>query len=236
MMIRKREGFVDEYDDRLDFTATRGMNMIICFDADGTIIDSLTVESVYYVGAYKKLGIGLVDDIEDLKKLCRNNYFEECAKHGIDEATCRELGAIYRRDLAKSGVEIPMFPGAAALLNDLGKRFPLFIVSSNHSVFLQDILTRHQVGGVTEVIGGDQETSKVNTFLKLKVRYPGEKILFIGDTKGDILEGKKAGLDLLIGVTYGWGFQEDLKEAGADYLVDSVAELASLLQQITENQ
>lgn len=207
--------------------------MILCFDADGTVIDSLSVEAVYYVGAYQQLGIGLVRNIEDLKKLCRNNYFEECAKYGVDEATCRKLGTVYRRDLAENGVEIPMFSGAPALLNDLGKRFPLFIVSSNHSVLLRDILGRHQVGGVTEVIGGDQESSKVAAFLKLKARYPGEKILFIGDTKGDILEGKKANLDLLIGVTYGWGFKDDLDEAGADYLVDSVEELASLLKQIT---
>lgn len=209
--------------------------MIICFDADGTVVDSLSVEAVYYVGAYRQLGIGLVGDIEDLKRLCRDNYFEECAKHGVDEATCRQLSAIYRRDLAKDGVQIPMFPGTAALLNDLGKRFPLFVVSSNHSVLLREILTRHQVTAVAEVIGGDQETSKVETFLKLKARYPGEKILFVGDTKGDILEGKKAGLDLIIGVTYGWGFREDLEEAGAHHLVDSVAELASLLARITED-
>lgn len=207
--------------------------MIICFDADGTVIDSLSVEAVYYVGAYQQLGIDLVRDIEDLKRLCRNNYFEECTKYGVDEETCCKLGTIYRRDLAENGVEIPMFPGAPALLNVLGEDFPLFIISSNHSVLLWDILARHQVGGVREVIGGDQEISKVAAFLKLKARYPGEKILFIGDTKGDILEGKKAGLDLLIGVTYGWGFKKDLKEAGADYLVDSVEELASLLKQIT---
>ena len=64
----------------------------------------------------------------------------------------------------------------------------------------------------------------------MRRRYPGEKIIFAGDTKGDILEGKQAGLDLVIGVTYGWGYQKDLAEAGADVLVDSVGELRQLLE------
>lgn len=206
--------------------------MIFCFDADGTIVDSISVEAIYYVGAYRQLGIDLVRDIEDLKKLCRNNYFEECAKYGIDEETCRKLGTIYRRDLAKNGVQISMFPGAASLLNELGKRFPVFIVSSNHSVFLQDVLARHQVDSVTEIIGNDKEMSKVATFLKLKETYPGEKFVFAGDTKGDMIEGKKAGIDRVIGVTYGWGLKEDLEAVGADHIVDSVAALGRVLRGI----
>ena len=46
---------------------------VICLDADGTIVDSLSVEAVYYVGAFQKKGYDFVKDIEDLKRLCRNN-------------------------------------------------------------------------------------------------------------------------------------------------------------------
>lgn len=208
--------------------------MIICLDADGTIVDSLSVEAEYYVGAYRQMGIELVQNMDDLKVLCRDNYFEECAKHGIDEATCRQLGTIYRRDLARDGVKLNLFSGAAAVLNELGERFPLFIVSSNNSAFLAEILARHDVSGVLEIIGNDKEMSKVAAFHSIQNRYPGEKIVFAGDTKGDIIEGKKAGLDVVIGVTYGWGLKEDLTAASADVLVDSVNDLGVLLDHMEE--
>lgn len=210
--------------------------MIICLDADGTIVDSLAVEAVYYVGAYKQMGIELVQTMEDLKILCRDNYFESCARHGVDEATCRKLGALYRKDLMENGVRLSMFPGAAEMINELGGRYPLFIVSSNNSAFLAEILSRNHVCGVTEIIGNDKERSKVAAFLSLQRAYPEEKFIFAGDTKGDIHEGKEAGLDTVIGVTYGWGLQEDLEEAGADLIAGSVEELGVLIKQIAKRQ
>jgi phosphoglycolate phosphatase len=204
---------------------------VICLDADGTIVDSLSVEAVYYVGAFQKKGYDFVKDIEDLKRLCRNNYYEECAKAGLSVTDCREIGKVYREDLKKDKVKMTLFDGTPALINELGKKAPLYIVSSNQSAFISDILAGYGVTGVTEIIGGDRETSKVNAFQLLKKRYPAEKILFAGDTKGDILEGKQAGLDLVIGVTYGWGYKTDLADADADILVDSVAALREVLEQ-----
>ena len=59
----------------------------ICLDADGTIIDTLSVEAIYYVGAFQQLGFDFVKNVDDLKKLYCNNYFEECKKHKIDQET-----------------------------------------------------------------------------------------------------------------------------------------------------
>ena len=50
----------------------------------------------------------------------------------------------------------------------------------------------------------------------------------IGDTKYDIIGAVTAGVDS-IAVTYGYGNTEDMKEAGATYVADSVKEVAELL-------
>ena len=204
--------------------------MIVCFDVDGTIVDSLAVEAVYYVGAYRKMGIDLVHDIEDIKELCRDNYFEECARRGISLETCRRLGEIYRADLATAKVELPLFDGAAELLNKMGASCPLYIVSNNQSEFIAGILKRCGVTGVTEIIGGDKEPSKAKAFAALRQRHPCEPVAFACDTRGDVLEAKAAGVDSVIAVTYGWGLRADLEEAGADALVDSIPELDAELR------
>ena len=46
----------------------------------------------------------------------------------------------------------------------------------------------------------------------------------VGDTHFDILMGRNAGCTT-VGVTYGNGTRESLKEAGADIIVDSFAEI-----------
>lgn len=50
----------------------------------------------------------------------------------------------------------------------------------------------------------------------------------IGDRKYDIL-GAKANAMACVGVLYGYGNRQELIEAGADYLVDSVDALGQLL-------
>ena len=52
----------------------------------------------------------------------------------------------------------------------------------------------------------------------------GDDAIVIGDTHFDILMGRNAGCTT-VGVTYGNGTRESLKEAGADIIVDSFAEI-----------
>ena len=35
-------------------------------------------------------------------------------------------------------------------------------------------------------------------------RYPGERTVFVSDTKGDMIESKEVGIDLRLAVTWGW--------------------------------
>ena len=52
----------------------------------------------------------------------------------------------------------------------------------------------------------------------------------VGDRKFDILGAKVFGLET-VGVLYGYGDRDELTAAGADRLVESVAELEALLCQ-----
>ena len=56
-----------------------------------------------------------------------------------------------------------------------------------------------------------------------------QETLFVGDTSVDIQTGKNAGC-VTVGVTWGFRSREELKEAGADHIIDAPHELLDLLQ------
>ncbi len=58
---------------------------------------------------------------------------------------------------------------------------------------------------------------------------PVERCVMIGDRRHDIIGGKKNGMRT-IGVLYGYGSREELKEAGADCIVEDVQSLLDVLK------
>ena len=61
-----------------------------------------------------------------------------------------------------------------------------------------------------------------------------EQAVMVGDRHFDINGAKYFGIDS-IGVTYGFAKDGELKEAGATYVVDTVAQLQSLLLEMKAN-
>jgi HAD superfamily hydrolase (TIGR01509 family) len=53
--------------------------------------------------------------------------------------------------------------------------------------------------------------------------------VMVGDTRFDIAAGRNAGCAFTVGITHGFGTEESLREAGADVIVHSLAELAAVL-------
>ena len=59
--------------------------------------------------------------------------------------------------------------------------------------------------------------------------FKASEALVVGDMNVDILMGLNAGAKTC-GVTYGNGTKEELEEAGADYIIDSIEELTGILR------
>jgi phosphoglycolate phosphatase len=60
------------------------------------------------------------------------------------------------------------------------------------------------------------------------MRFPASKTLVVGDMAVDILMGANAGAKTC-GVTWGNGRREELKQAGADYIIDRMEELLHII-------
>ena len=62
------------------------------------------------------------------------------------------------------------------------------------------------------------------------MHYAASETLVVGDMAVDILMGANAGTKTC-GVTWGNGTREDLKEAGADFIIDRMEELIEIAMQ-----
>lgn len=62
-----------------------------------------------------------------------------------------------------------------------------------------------------------------------EMQISADQIIFIGDTAGDISEGKQAGVET-IGVSWGYNTKEQISDAKPDFIADTVEELGELLK------
>jgi phosphoglycolate phosphatase len=73
-----------------------------------------------------------------------------------------------------------------------------------------------------EIFGADFRFSKKEKIVYALEKYgiPGEQALYVGDTAGDIVEARAAGVRS-VAVTWGWHNRERLAAAHPDFLIDT---------------
>ena len=151
----------------------------------------------------------------------------------MNEAECDQAVAFYRERFATIGIfENAVFPGIRLLLKKLRDAGVwLAVATSKPQVFTEQILDHFGLRKFFTAVSGanaqEKDSGKRQLIEKaLPLRF--ERAVMVGDRRFDV-EGAK-GMDIeAIGVTYGYGDREELQSAGADHIVDSVEDLASLL-------
>ncbi|MCL2176818.1 MAG: HAD hydrolase-like protein [Firmicutes bacterium] len=209
---------------------------IYLFDLDGTLTDpkpSIT-KSVQY--ALKHFGI----DEPDLSKLER--FIGPPLSEGFStfynmSDTDAELASQkYREHYSKILFENEVYKGIPELLEGLkarGKTLGVATLKLTH--YAVPILQHFNLLDYFALVKGFELDGYMNKKCKI-INYilshldPDRKqsVVMIGDRMQDIIAAKDTGIKS-IGLTYGYGTYEELKSAGADYIVNSVAELQKML-------
>lgn len=211
---------------------------LILFDLDGTLTESHPgiVNSVVY--ALKHYGLPVPKYSELLKfvgpPLAKS--FTEFA--GMSEAQAKEAVFVYREYFSTKGLfENAPYEGIAEVLGRLkaaGKK--LAVATSKPDVFSEKILRRFGLMDYFDFLAGAAMDEKSRLTKTEVIEYALEncgvtdrsRVLMVGDRSHDILGAKVAGLDSA-GVLYGYGSREELEEAGADYIFETVADLLKLI-------
>lgn len=209
------------------------MKRFLFFDLDGTLTDpgiGITNSVMYALKSY-----GIVE--EDREKLYPfigpplvdsfQKYYGFTREEGF-EATRR-----FQEYFSQTGIyENAVYPGIPEILGFLcEKGFSPVLATSKPEPFALRILEHFSLLPYFSFVCGStmdektrSEKADVIAYALSQTGADPEKTWMIGDRKYDILGGKAFGMKT-VGVLYGYGSREELAEAGADHLCQSVSEL-----------
>lgn len=201
---------------------------LFLFDFDGVILDLLPIAIETYNHLFKKHGIDHQFDRESFTNLFLGNFHDGLSKI-IPQKNLRETILKKRaEEYIRRQKEFQIFEGISKVLSQLSSAGNIVVISSNDTAFIKGVIQYHSLAAIAEVIGGDIEKSKVIKIKQQKEKYPEADIYYIGDTTGDIQEGKKAGVKT-VGVTWGFHGKEQIQSAQPDFIAKKPENLISLL-------
>jgi len=203
--------------------------MLLNFDYDGVIADSLSQYLRVITRAQEILGAGRPPVADDFRSIENLTYEDFGARLGIPADRIAEFEET-TISLQKENWEVEPFPGIVEVLTRLATNHTLTVITNSHSAAVTDSLDRFGIGPlITEVLGGELGTSKDERLdqVRAAVSLSRKEPFMIGDTIGDIREGKIAGVKT-IAVTWGFQHRELLEAEEPDLILDSPDELLKL--------
>ena len=220
--------------------AAKEKKKVILFDLDGTLTDPMIgiTKSVQY--ALKKYGI-IEEDLWNLTKFIGPPLKESFMEfYGFSEEEGQKAVEYYREYYAPVGIyENQVYEGLEKMLAALKEKgLSLCVATSKPERFAKMILDHFHLDSYFDLIGGalmDGRTDKaeVISYVLAQLDTKKEKVVMVGDREHDVLGARKNGLDS-IGVLFGYGNEEELKEAGADWIAKDMTELGNLLLNLAE--
>lgn len=209
---------------------------IILFDLDGTLTDpglGIT-NSVAY--ALKRYGIE-AENRESLYSFIGPPLKDSFMKYyGFSEEKAMEAIEVYREYFREKGLyENEVYDGIRELLEKIkqsGRR--IVLATSKPEEFSIRILEHFDLIKYFHVVAGasmDEKRNKKGDVIRYAMEKGGftaEKAIMIGDREHDIFGAKENGLPS-IGVLYGYGSEDELRLAGADYIAEGVNDIYGIL-------
>lgn len=201
---------------------------VFLFDFDGVIVDTLPVVLKVYNLLLKKYKISKQFSSKQFCNLYINNFFEGLGDVVMDKKVMNKILDERASEYIERIDDFELFIGVSDSLRLLASRGKVIIISSNWTNFINKFLLNKKIDCVSEVWGGDRNKSKVKKIIYQKKKNINAKIYYIGDTVGDIKEGKSAGV-ITVGVTWGFHSVELLKLEKPDYLFNKTSDLKLLV-------
>lgn len=218
------------------------MKKLILFDLDGTLMN--TKEGITRCAAYALEAYGIHEDPDNLEFFIGPPLHESFRKfYGFDEEKAVEAAAKYRERYKDIGVyECEPYPGIHDMLRTLCETgHVLGVATSKPEIFAEKIIERFGMKEYfTHIIGSLLDNSRSNkaevimeAFRRFGVGEGDSKdeILMVGDREHDIIGAQKCGIASM-GVRYGFAKGDELEAAGADWIVDTVEEIAKKILDI----
>lgn len=207
----------------------------ILFDLDGTLTDPF--EGITNSVAFALAHYGIkVQDKSELSAFIGPPLIHSFSKYyGFDETQCLEAVEIYREYFSAKGIfENKLYGGIPEMLESLSDR-RLFIATSKPQKFAVSIAKHFGFEKYFEAICGipmdGEGMSKGQVIANVMKEFsldPAQTVM-VGDRSYDVCGAAENGVEC-VGVLYGYGDRQELLQAGAAYICESVEALGNFLR------
>lgn len=208
---------------------------MLFFDLDGTLIDSAVGITRCVAYALERLDHPVPSDAE-LRRWIGPALRISFAPLLGDDDRVEQAIAYYRERFESHGwEEHQVYPGIVdtlAALRDAGHR--MAVVTAKNEPHARKILAHHPFGAWFEDIVGATPDGRLSHKPELiaealrRLDPPREAVWMIGDRHMDIDGAREHGLRS-VGVLWGFGHEQELREAGATHLATHPAQLPGLV-------
>jgi phosphoglycolate phosphatase len=213
---------------------------LVIFDLDGTLIDSVALIVETMTNAFADAGMVAPDEktIRSISGIALKEGMQILAP-GATEQQIAAIVAAYRvRYVASEGRREPLFAGALAALDRLHAEPETILAVATGKGFqgATTLLTRH---GIVERFNSIEtpthnlskpDPQMIDTAIG-KSGVSRKQVVMVGDTVHDMRMARRAGVK---GVGVAWGYHEpvELREAGADIVIESFDQLDAAIDQV----
>ena len=210
------------------------MAKTILFDLDGTITDSGPGIMNCAELALNHFGIQ-VQDRQELRRFVGPPPRDTFLKFGVSPEDVETAISVFRSRYIPVGIfENSPYPGIREVLEQLqaaGHR--LFIATSKPESMANTVLNHFDLARYFDLICGSMlekgRDTKEEVIAYLLNQAPvGQDVIMVGDTHFDVLGAACHGIPT-VGVSWGYGSKEDMLQAGAVSVVDTMDELLNTL-------
>ena len=210
------------------------MKKTILFDLDGTLTDSGEGIINCAILALEHFSLP-IPDRQTLRVFVGPPLHETFIRFGVPADKADEAVAVYRSRYVPVGMfENAPYEGIRELLATLKEQgHTLYVATSKPEWMAEEILKKFELDGYFDRICGAtmdtsrSEKSQVIAYL-LGLTGSAENAIMVGDTKFDVI-GAAAHNIPTVGVSWGYGTVEDMQNAGAVAIANTMQELLEYL-------
>ena len=211
----------------------------LLFDLDGTLTDPFEGITKSFQYALKSFGID--EKQEDLLFVIGPPLIETfCSKYGFDREKGQKAVDKYRERFAQIGWrENRLLDGVPKMLEKLKEDGKIIaLATAKPYVFAVKILEYFNIAKYFDVVCGatldgsiGTKTQVIKEVLNKLDNPPLNEVIMIGDRENDVLGARECGIEC-IGLRVGYAEENELENAGADYIIDTIEELEKFLLKI----
>ena len=208
------------------------MKVGILWDLDGTLLDTLEdlADGVNY--ALGEFGYP-ERTLEEVRRFVGNgayNLIQQAVPEGTDPDPVFETFKTYYD--AHCQIKTKPYEGILAVLEELGQKYPLAVVSNKPDSAVKPLCQQYFPGIYARGESTDCPRKPAPDMVHKAMTDIGvEKCIYVGDSEVDVLTAKNAGVPCLSVL---WGFRDrsEIAEAGGNCFCDDVSDLPRKLEEM----